>query len=46
MPEKRECFVPSRKIRRKGKPLLPHGKGGYDYILKNFNKIVELVKKG
>lgn len=26
--------------------LLPHGKGGYDYILKNFNRIVELVKKG
>ena len=26
--------------------LLPHDKGGYDYILKNFNRIVELVKKG
>ena len=25
--------------------LLPHGKGGYDYIIKKFPEIVELVKK-
>ena len=25
--------------------LLPHSKGGYDYILKSFHKIVDLVKE-
>ncbi|MCR5809368.1 MAG: cysteine-rich small domain-containing protein [Clostridiales bacterium] len=25
--------------------LVPHGKGGYDYIIKNFSRISELAKK-
>ena len=25
--------------------LLPHSKGGYDYIMKNFSRIVDLIKK-